>query len=132
MVDQRRAEWRDRVHFLTVAAHVMRRILVDHARRHRTGKRGGEWTKVEFHEALAPSASRTLDVIALDDALQDLAKLNPQHSHIVELRFFGGMNTEEVAEVLDISPRSVQREWRMARAWLRRHIFADRAESTRS
>jgi RNA polymerase sigma factor (TIGR02999 family) len=123
LVDQKTTTWQNRAHFFGVAAQLMRRILVDHARRHRTAKRGGELTKVEFDEALAPSASRSLDVIALDDALRDLAKLNPQHSQIVELRFFGGMNTEEVAEVLDVSPRTVQREWRMARAWLRRQIF---------
>ena len=124
LVDQKTTTWQNRAHFFGVAAQLMRRILVDHARRHRTEKRGGEWTKVEFDEALAPSASRTLDVIALDDALHDLAKLNPQHSQIVELRFFGGMTIEEVAEVLDVSPRTVQREWRMARAWLRRQIFS--------
>ena len=125
LVDQRTTTWQNRAHFFGVAAQLMRRILVDHARRHRAEKRGGEWTKVEFDEALAPSVSRSLDVIALDDALHELAQLNPQHSQIVELRFFGGMTTEEVAEVLDVSPRSVQREWRMARAWLRRQIFSD-------
>ena len=125
LVDQKTTTWQNRAHFFGVAAQLMRRILVDHARRHRTAKRGGDATKVEFDEALAPSASRSLDVIALDDALQDLAKLNLQHSQIVELRFFGGMTTEEVAEVLDVSPRTIQREWRMARAWLRRQIFAD-------
>jgi RNA polymerase sigma factor (TIGR02999 family) len=130
LVDQRTTTWQNRAHFFGVAAQLMRRILVDHARRHRTDKRGGDRTKVEFDEALAPAVTRTLDVIALDDALQDLALLNPQHSQIVELRFFGGMNTEEVAEVLDVSPRTVQREWRMARAWLRRQIFADSRDDT--
>ena len=130
LVDQRTTTWQNRAHFFGVAAHLMRRILVDHARRHRTDKRGGDRTKVEFDEALAPAVTRTLDVIALDDALRDLALLNPQHSQIVELRFFGGMNTEEVAEVLDVSPRTVQREWRMARAWLRRQIFADSRDDT--
>ena len=125
LVDQKTTTWQNRAHFFGVAAQLMRRVLVDHARRHRADKRGGEWTKVEFDEALAPSVSRSLDVIALDDALHDLAQLNLQHSQIVELRFFGGMTTEEVAEVLDVSPRSVQREWRMARAWLRRQMFSD-------
>ena len=128
LVDQKTTTWQTRAHFVGVAAQLMRRILVDHARRHRTDKRGGDWTKVEFNEALAPSATRTLDIIALDDALNDLAQLNPQHSQIVELRFFGGMTTEEVAEVLDVSPRTVQREWRMARAWLRRQIFCESRE----
>lgn len=125
LVDQKTTTWQNRAHFFSVAAQLMRRVLVDHARRHRREKRGGEWTKIEFDEALAPSASRSLDVIALDDALIDLATLNPQHSRIVELRFFGGMTIDEVAEVLDLSPRTVQREWRMARAWLRRQIFGD-------
>ena len=130
LVDQKTTTWQNRAHFVGVAAQLMRRILVDHARRHRTDKRGGDWTKVEFNEALAPSATRTLDIIALDDALNDLAQLNPQHSQIVELRFFGGMKTEEVAEVLDVSPRTVQREWRMARAWLRRQIFAEQPDDS--
>ncbi len=125
LVDQGTTTWQNRAHFFGVAAQLMRRILVDHARRHRRGKRGGALDKVEFDEALAPSVSRDLNVIALDDALQDLAALNPQHSQIVELRFFGGMTIEEVAEVLDVSPRTVQREWRMARAWLRRQIFSE-------
>ena len=130
LVDQKTTTWQNRAHFVGVAAQLMRRILVDHARRHRTEKRGGDQTKVEFVEALAPSGTRSLDIIALDDALKDLAQLNPQHSQIVELRFFGGMKTEEVAEVLDVSPRTVQREWRMARAWLRRHIFAEQPDDT--
>ncbi len=125
LVDQGTTTWQNRAHFFGVAAQLMRRILVDHARRHRRGKRSGALNKVEFDEALAPSVSRDLNVIALDDALQDLATLNPQHSQIVELRFFGGMTIEEVAEVLDVSPRTVQREWRMARAWLRRQIFSE-------
>lgn len=128
MVDQRTTTWQNRAHFFGVAAQLMRRILVDHARRHRRDKRGGEWAKVEFDEALAPSAARSLDVIAVDDALHDLEKLNRHHSQIVELRFFGGMTTQEVAEVLDVSPRTVEREWRMARAWLRREIFADKRD----
>ena len=128
LVDQKTTTWKNRAHFFGVAAQVMRRILVDHARRHRSAKRGGDRTKVEFDERLMPAASRGLDVIALDDALQDLAKLNPQHSQVVELRFFGGMSLEEVAEVLDISPRTVQREWRMARAWLRRQLFGGEEE----
>ncbi len=130
LVDQGTTTWQNRAHFFGVAAQLMRRILVDHARRHRRGKRGGALDKVEFDEALALSVSRDLNVIALDDALQDLATLNPQHSQIVELRFFGGMTIEEVAEVLDVSPRTVQREWRMARAWLRRQISAEKPDDT--
>ena len=128
LVDQRTTTWRNRAHFFGVAAQLMRRILVDHARRHRREKRGGALDRVEFDEALAPAASKTLDVIALDDALHDLTKLNPQHGRIVELRFFGGLKNDEVAEVLDLSQRTVEREWRMARAWLRREIFGDKPE----
>ncbi len=131
LVDQGTTTWQNRAHFFGVAAQLMRRILVDHARRHRRKKRGGALDKVEFDEALALSVSRDLNLIALDDALQDLAALNPQHSQIVELRFFGGMTIEEVAEVLDVSPRTVQREWRMARAWLRRQIFSEDSNDAR-
>jgi len=130
LVDQTTTTWQNRAHFFGVAARVMRRILVDHARQHRAEKRGGEWCKVEFDEALAPAVSRSIDVIALDDALKELVELNPQHSQIVELRFFGGLTIDEVAEVLDVSPRTVQREWRMARAWLRRQIFDEKPDDT--
>ena len=130
LVDQTAANWRNRAQFLAVAAQQMRRILVDHARAHATGKRGGEWCKVEFDDALAPATSRSLDVIALDDVLQDLMRLNPQHSRIVELRFFGGMTVDEVAEALELSPRTVHREWRMARVWLRRQIYGASFDDT--
>lgn len=125
LIDQRTITWQNRAHFLGVAAQVMRRILVDHARYLRAGKRGGGWNKVEFDEALAPAVARDLDVIALDDALRDLLKLNPRHSQIVELRFFGGLTIDEIAETLETSTRTVQREWRMARAWLRQQIFPE-------
>jgi RNA polymerase sigma factor (TIGR02999 family) len=126
LVDQKTGTWQSRAHFFGVAAKVMRRILVDHARKHRAGKRGGgEWAKVEFDEELLSPATRSLDLVALDDALSELALIHPQHSQMIELRFFGGMTMEEVAEVLDVSPRTVRREWRMARAWLRRRIFPE-------
>jgi RNA polymerase sigma factor (TIGR02999 family) len=122
LVDQGTATWQNRAHFFGVAAHVMRRILVDYARSHRADKRGGGWDKLELDEAMAPSGERSVDLIALDDALKDLLALDPRQSQIVELRFFGGLTNEEVAEVLDISPRTVKREWRMAKAWLRREM----------
>ncbi len=124
LVDQQTATWQDRAHFFRVAAQTMRRILVDHARRDLAEKRGGEWNRVEFDLANDVAAPRELGVIALDDALNDLASLNPQHSQIVELRFFAGLTIEQVAESLRISPRTVQREWRVARAWLRREIYS--------
>jgi RNA polymerase sigma-70 factor, ECF subfamily len=123
LVDQTTTTWQDRAHFFGVAAGVMRRVLVDHARRHRAEKRGGTWDKLELDEALAPGISRSMDLVALDDALRDLAKRDPQQSQIVELRFFGGLTTEEAAEVLDVSPRTIKREWRLAKAWLRREIM---------
>jgi RNA polymerase sigma factor (TIGR02999 family) len=101
----------------------MRRILVDYARSHRAEKRGGGWDKLAFDEALAPSAERSIDLVALDDALKDLLAFDPRQSQIVELRFFGGLTNEEIGEVLDVSPRTVKREWRMAKAWLRREIM---------
>jgi RNA polymerase sigma factor (TIGR02999 family) len=124
MVDQSLTNLKNRAHFFGIAAQVMRRILVDHARRHRAEKRGGDWEKLELDESLLPNDDRNLDLIALDDALQDLMKFDPRQSQVVELRFFGGLTNEEVGEVLDISPRTVKREWRVARAWLHREIFA--------
>lgn len=122
LVDQTTATWQSRAHFFGVAARVMRRILVDHARSHRAEKRGGNWEKMEFDEAVAPLAEKSVDLVALDEALQKLMRLDPRQSQIVELRFFGGMTVEEIAEVLDVSPRTVKREWRLAKAWLRREI----------
>lgn len=125
LVDQTVTSWQNRAHFLGVAAQVMRRILVDHARRHRAEKRGGDWEKLQFDDAeVAPDGTRNVNLIALDDALKDLAKVDARQSRVVELRFFGGLTTEEVGEVLEISPRTVKREWRMARAWLQREVFA--------
>ena len=128
LVDQSTTTWQNRAHFFWVAAQAMRRILVEHARRHRAEKRGGAMDRVEFDEALLPAAGRNVDLLALDDALQELARLHPQQSQIVELRFFGGMTIEEVAEVLDVSARTVKREWRMARAWLRRAMLAGESD----
>lgn len=120
LVDQGTTTWQNRAHFFAVSAQVMRRILVDYARTHRAEKRGGNWDKLAFEEALAPSAERRVDLVALDDALKDLLELDPRQSQIVELRFFGGLSIEELAEVLQVSPRTVKREWRIAKAWLRR------------
>jgi RNA polymerase sigma factor (TIGR02999 family) len=122
LVDQNTTTWQNRAHFFGVAAQVMRRILVDYARSHRAEKRGGSWDKLAFDEALAPSPERSIDLVALDDALKDLLALDPRQSQIVELRFFGGLTNEEIGEVLNVSPRTVKREWRIAKAWLRREI----------
>ena len=125
LVDQSSLSWQNRAHFFAVAAKVMRRILVDHARSHRAEKRGGDREKLEFDEALLPSGERAVDLIALDEALRELERLDARQSQIVELRFFGGLTNEEIGEALDISPRTIKREWRLAKAWLRREISGD-------
>ncbi len=109
-------DWQNRAHFLAVAARVMRQILIDHARGRRAQKRGGR--RVTLSNDLVMDAPRDIDVVALDDALVELEKLDPRQAKVVELRFFGGLDIEETAEVLGISPATVKREWRMAKAWL--------------
>ncbi|MBV9497285.1 MAG: sigma-70 family RNA polymerase sigma factor [Acidobacteria bacterium] len=118
--DQRRVEWRDRVHFFAVAAQVMRRILVDHARRKKSDKRGGENIPLTIDTALDVCEERDFDLVALDLALDRLTEIFPQQARIVELRFYGGLTIDETAEALGISPATISREWTMARAWLRR------------
>jgi RNA polymerase sigma factor (sigma-70 family) len=98
---------------------------------HRAEKRGGGWDKLTFDESLAPSAERSIDLVALDDALKDLLAFDPRQSQIVELRFFGGLTNEEIGEVLDVSPRTVKREWRIAKAWLRREIMPEEDDAAR-
>jgi RNA polymerase sigma factor (TIGR02999 family) len=122
LVDQQGVEWQNRAHFFAVAARVMRHILIDHARSHRYAKRGGGAQKVQLDESAALGEQRAAELIALDDALNNLRNLDPRKSQIVELRFFGGLSVEEVAEVLKISTATVMREWRSARAWLRREV----------
>ncbi len=122
LVDQAETTWRDRARFFAVAAGVMRRILVDYARSHCAKKRGGGLEKLQLNEDVVPSPERDVDLVALDEALKNLSGFDPRQSQIVELRFFGGLTVEDVAEVLEISPRTVKREWRLARAWLRREI----------
>ena len=118
LIDQRSVSWQNRAHFFAVAAQLMRRILVDHARSRRYAKRGGDARQVSFDEAAIVSRERGAELVAVDDALTDLAARDPRKSQIVELRFFGGLNIEETAEVMGISPTTVQREWRSAKAWL--------------
>jgi len=118
IVDQNRVNWQSRAHFFGVAAQMMRRILVDHARSHLYAKRGGGAQKLTLDEAIATPQERDLDLVALDDALTTLAQVDSQQSRIIELRFFGGLTIEETAEVLGISPATVKRDWNMAKAWL--------------
>jgi len=118
LVGQTRVDWRNRSHFFGVAAQLMRRILVEHARSHNALKRGGAASKIALEDALNQFPNRELTVIALEDALQTLEKMDERQCRIVELRFFGGLTTEEIADFLHISTATVEREWRAARAWL--------------
>jgi len=118
LVDSSRVEWRNRAHFFAVAAQAMRRILVDAARARQSMKRGGERTRVDLDVDLTIVDAPSLDLVALDDALIALSALDPRRSSVVELRFFGGLTVEEAAEILDVSPDTVMRDWKVARAWL--------------
>jgi RNA polymerase sigma-70 factor (ECF subfamily) len=111
-------DWQNREHFIGVAAHVMRRVLVDYARAHRAKMRGGELRRVELEEGLAISEERTEEMLALDEALNRLTEVNPRQARVVELRYFGGLSVEQIAAVLTIGPRSVKRDWALARIWL--------------
>ena len=118
-------DWQSRAHFFSVASTVMRRILVDHARANRAGKRGGGEDTILLDEGLVPSASRAPEILALDDALQQLALLDERQAKIVEMRFFAGMTEEETGNVLGISARTVKRDWRIAKAWLFKELAAE-------
>lgn len=124
LVDQRERDWKSRAHFYGVAAHLMRLILVDYARSKARLKRGGAAQRVEWNEALAAGSSRPALLASLDDALNELEKLDPRKGRVVELRYFGGLSVEETAEVLSISTATVGREQRMAEAWLQRQMTA--------
>ena len=118
LIDQRAVRWQNRAHFFGIAAQAMRRILVDHARAHAAGKRGDGIRKVPLDDAMMIGGTVDIDLLALDESLTRLAAIDPQQSRVVELRFFGGLTMEETAEVMHISPATVGREWRMAKAWL--------------
>lgn len=123
LVDQRNVSWQNRAHFFGIAAQMMRRILVDHARSHLYAKRGGGAQKLALDEAIAvPGQEPEVDIAALDEALNNLQAIDPRQSRIVELRYFGGLSIEATAEVLKISPATVKREWNIARTWLHREI----------
>jgi RNA polymerase sigma factor (TIGR02999 family) len=125
LIDQQAVEWKDRAHFFAVAAQVMRHILVDHARRYTSRKRGAGAKHMALDDVVVLKHEQAREFIALDDALIGLAQVDPRKSRIVELRFFGGLTVEETAQVLAISPITVKREWRAARAWLLREISRD-------
>jgi RNA polymerase sigma factor (TIGR02999 family) len=119
LIDQTQVKWQNRAHFFGIAANIMRRILVDYARQHKAEKRGGAAEKMPLEEEiLIVSEGKSAELLALDEALENLAKLDPQKSKIVELRYFGGLSVEETAEVLGVSEITVKRHWRMAKAWL--------------
>jgi RNA polymerase sigma factor (TIGR02999 family) len=122
LINAKDVPWRDRAHFLAVAARVMRRILVDHARARRSQKRGGQAARVTFDEALVVTNEPAHDFVALDDALEALAKFDERKGHVIELRFFGGLTVEETASVLKVSPDTVMRDWRLAKAWLQHEM----------
>lgn len=122
LVDQSRANWQNRVQFLSVAARLMRRILVDHARGLHRAKRGGAAGLLPIDEGLVFSPKKSTALVALDDALQDLARLDPRKAQVVELRYFGGFSVEEAAEALGVHPNTIIRDWSLARAWLKREL----------
>jgi RNA polymerase sigma-70 factor (ECF subfamily) len=125
LIDQKDVQWQNRAHFFGIAAQMMRRILVDYARKRGFAKRGGEARPVSLEEAMIVSEERAANVVALDDALKSLAEHDPRKSQIVELRFFGGLSIEETAEVLAVSAGTVTRDWTLAKAWLKREMSAD-------
>ena len=122
LIDQTRVNWQGRTHFFAVGAQAMRRVLVDHARARNRAKRGGGWQRITLDDQLQLSPGRDADLLAVDEAIDKLAQLDPRQARIVELRFFAGLTVEEVAEVLGVSKRTVENEWTIIRAWLRREL----------
>jgi RNA polymerase sigma-70 factor (ECF subfamily) len=122
LVDSAHADWESRAHFFAVCAQVMRRVLVDWARSRQALKRGGDVCVLDLDEALATTKQPGTNLVALDDALNTLAAVDPRKAQVVELRFFGGLNVKEVADILKVSPETVQRDWKLAKSWLRREL----------
>ena len=122
LVEQNRAQWKDRAHFCSVAAQLMRRILVKYAEAHNADKRGGQLQKIYLDETRELAQERAPDLLALDDALKNLAVSHPRESEIVELKFFGGLNAKEIGELLNVSTKTVLRDWQFAKAWLSRQL----------
>lgn len=122
LIDLRRIRWQDRAHFLALSAQLMRRVLVDHARSRNYQKRGGGEPPVVLDDVVVAAPERGADLVALDDALEGLARMDPRKSKVIELRFFGGLSVEETAEALSVSVETVMRDWRLAKVWLLREI----------
>ena len=127
LVDVQHVNWQNRAHFLAMSARLMRRVLVDIARSKRYQKRGGEAVRVTFDEALAVTAERGQDLVALDEGLQALATVDARKARVIELRFFGGLSVKETASVLTVSVDAVMRDWKLGKAWLMRELGADKA-----
>jgi RNA polymerase sigma factor (TIGR02999 family) len=128
LAGQEGLNWKDRGHFFGIAAVTMRRVLVEAARRRGAGKRGGAWRRVTLADDVAALEARGLELLDLDDALTALAAVDERQAHIVELRYFAGLNVEEAAEVMEIAPATVKRDWTVARAWLFRRLAAERSK----
>jgi RNA polymerase sigma factor (TIGR02999 family) len=122
LVDIERIQWRDRAHFFAVSAGIMRRILVDYARAHHCAKRGGAFHRIDFKESLVVSSETGPELLRIDEALKELARFDSRKARVVEMRYFGGLTTKEIASILDISPQSVNRDLSLAKAWLAREI----------
>jgi RNA polymerase sigma-70 factor (ECF subfamily) len=118
LIDQKNVRWQNRAHFFGVAAQIMRRLLVDHARKHNAEKRGQDFKKLSLDENIDRAVERSAELIALDDALKTLAIFDAQKARMVELRYFGGLSIEETADVLGVTPTTIKRHWRLAKAWL--------------
>jgi RNA polymerase sigma-70 factor (ECF subfamily) len=129
LIDASAARFQDRAHFFGMCALLMRRILVDSARSRSTAKRGGDWRPVQLEEALVVSPDSEIDLVGLDDALKALEVVDPRKSRVVELRFFGGLSVEETAAVLKVSVETVMRDWKLAKAWLRRELGSGKSNS---
>jgi len=129
LVEQRSVDWQSRAHFFGIAAQLMRRILVDHARGHLRDKRGGGQIPVPIDEALVFAPEQSQELVKLDEALERLTQLDPRQGKIVELRFFGGLTVEQTAELLGISPKTVKRDWSMAKAWLHGELKASHGDT---
>ena len=127
LVDQKNVKWANRSHFFAISAQIMRRILIDHARRHAYAKRGGGAKQVSLEEVAAIAPEQGRELIRLDEALKSLAEQDPRRSQVVELRYFGGLNNEEIAGVLNVSQNTVTRDWNMARAWLYQQLSENAA-----
>ena len=130
LIDQKHVQWQNRAHFFAIAAQMMRRILITHAQSHAYAKRGGGAPKVSLDEAAVLSPARAGELIALDEALKGLAVIDVRRSQVVELRFFGGLSNEEIAEVLKISPNTVTRDWNVAKAWLYREMSKEQKDES--